>query len=67
VRLAANLDERANDGASEPERRSTFPSLDLLILDLTELTAVGPRDVRTLVRLATELGAANVGLGPGDI
>lgn len=67
MRLAGNLDERANDGLLSLSGDQLSPSLDLLILGLTELTAVGPRDVRTLVRLATELGAANVGLGPGDI
>jgi hypothetical protein len=63
VRMAGNLDEQARAGLLGLAGDQLSPSLDLLILDLTNVTALTPDDVSTLVRIAAQLGEANVGLG----
>jgi hypothetical protein len=63
VRMARNLDEQAKEGLLSLAGDQLSPALDLLILDLTNVTALAPDDVGTLVRIAAQLGEANVGLG----
>jgi hypothetical protein len=63
VRMAGNLDEQAREGLLGLAGDELSPSLDLLILDLTNVSALAPEDVSTLVRIAAQLGEANVGLG----
>jgi anti-anti-sigma factor len=62
VRPAGNLDERTIAGLLSLTGDQLSPALDLLIVDLTNLTTLGPDGVRMLVRMARELGDANVGL-----
>jgi anti-anti-sigma factor len=62
VRPAGNLDERTIAGLLSLIGDQLSPALDLLIVDLTNLTTLGPDGVRALVRMARELGDANVGL-----
>ncbi|GAA1640679.1 hypothetical protein GCM10009744_33210 [Kribbella alba] len=62
VRPAGNLDERTIAGLLSLIGDQLSPALDLLIVDLTNLTTLGPDGVRALLRMARELGDANVGL-----
>jgi hypothetical protein len=62
VRLLGDFDEC--DGtellALVDEQRAL--GLDLLVLDLTELATFGPGAVRTVVRIAMDLGPVDIGL-----
>jgi anti-anti-sigma factor len=62
VRPAGNLDEWTIAGLLSLIGDQLSPALDLLIVDLTNLTTLCPDGVRALVRMARELGDANVGL-----
>jgi hypothetical protein len=62
VRLLGNLDERTGPGTLNLIKKQLSLTLELLILDLTELTLFAPGAVQTLVHVAMETARLDVEL-----
>jgi anti-anti-sigma factor len=62
VRPARGFDDRAGAEFLTLVNVQCALSMDLLILDLTELTAFGSEALRIVVRLAMDLGRVDIGL-----
>jgi anti-anti-sigma factor len=62
VRVLGQLDDRAGADLLNLINKQLSPTMDLLILDLTELTGFAPEAVRIVVQIAMELGRVDIGL-----
>jgi anti-anti-sigma factor len=62
VRLLGELDDRAGASLLPVINKQLALTMDLLILDLTELTGFAGEAVQTLVQIAMETGRVDIGL-----
>lgn len=62
VRPLGDLDDRAGADLLALINNQLFQTMDLLILDLTELTTFAPEAVPIVVRIAMRLGRVDIGL-----